>query len=163
MADHAGELFAVFVKEQLEQEDKRRAALESRGAGVITLSSTLVTLLFGISAVATKNAAFTAPGEVKQRLGWALVAFAVSSIIAIGTTVPLATRIVDAKQLGSELQQRWNDTVDAARKTIIGTQVDDLANAQRINTIKSVVLMVAIAAQVSAVLLLAWSVYGLLR
>lgn len=163
MADSAGEVFADFVKDQLEQEDKRRASLETRGVGVITVSGTLVTLLFGISAVVTKNAAFTAPAEVRQRLSWALLAFAVSSVIAIGTTMPLATQIVDATRLGPEIQHRWGSTLDAAQKKITGTRVADLTSAQRVNTIKSLLLMTAVSAQVVAVLLLAWSVSGLLR
>ena len=163
MADTAGEVFADFVKDQLEQEDKRRASLETRGVGVITVSGTLVTLLFGISAIVTKNAAFTAPADVRLRLGWALLAFAVSSVIAIGTTMPLATQIVDAARLGPEIQHRWDGTLDAAQKKITGTRVADLASAQRINTIKSLLLMSAVTAQVAAVLLLAWSVSGFLR
>jgi putative alpha-1,2-mannosidase len=163
VADTAREVLADFVKDQLEQEDKRRASLETRGVGVITVSGTLVTLLFGISAVVTKNAAFTAPAEVRHRLSWALLAFAVSSVIAIGTTMPLATQIVDANRLGPELQRRWDGTLDAAQKQITGTRMADLSSAQRINTIKSLLLMTAVTAQVVAVLLLAWSVSGLLR
>ncbi len=53
--------------------------------------------------------------------------------------------------------------MDDARKKITGDRVADLASAQRINTIKSLLLMAAITVQVIAVLLLAWSVSGLLR
>ena len=163
MADHAGELFAAFLTEQLEQEDRRRTSLETRGVGVITVSGALVTLMFGVSAVVTRSTGFTVPAAVRDRLGWALLAFAVSSVVAIGTSAPLATRIVDASRLGPELRRRWDGTADAARKTIAGTQIEDLAGLQRVNTIKSVLLMAAIVAQVVAVLLLAWSVSGLLR
>jgi hypothetical protein len=163
VVDHPGELVAEFVKQQLDQEDKRRASLETRGVGVITVSGTLVTLLFGISAVVTKNSTFVAPHFVKLRLGWALAFFALSSVIAIGTTIPLATQLVDAARLDPELRQLWDGPVDHARKRITGTLVADLASAQRVNTIKSLLLISAVVAQVIAVLLLAWSVLGLLQ
>ena len=163
MADHAGEVFADYVKEQIDLEDKRRASLETRGVGVITVSATLVTLLFGISAVATNQPGFVPAGDIRARLTWALIAFAASSVIAIGTTVPLAISTVDASRLAPEVRKRWDATPDAARKATTATRVADLASLQRVNTIKSVLLLAAVAVQVVAVLLLAWSVTVLLR
>jgi hypothetical protein len=161
-ADQAGEVFAEYVKEQIDLEDRRRASLETRGSGVITLSGTLVTLLFAISAVATRSPSFVLAGGLKQRLIWSLVAFAVSSLIAIGTLVPLALHTVDAAQLAPEVRKRWDGGVDDARKAIAATRISDLASLQRVNTVKSMLLVAAVTVQVAAVLLLVWSVTGLL-
>jgi hypothetical protein len=158
-----GEVFADYVKEQLELEDKRRTSLESRGVGVVTVSGTLVTLLFGISAVVTRAADFAPSAGAKERLSWALIAFAASSVIAIGTTVPIAITAVDAGQLMTEIRTRWGGTVDAALKATTATRVADLASLQRANSVKSLLLLAAVTVQVAAVLLLAWAVTALLR
>lgn len=163
MADRAGEVFADYVKEQFDLEETRRASLESRGVGVITASGALVTLLFAISAVVTRSTAFVPSDAARDRLTWALIAFAASSVIAIGTTVPIAIKGVDARRLGAELRARWDDTADAARKTTTATRAADLASTQRANSVKSLLLLAAMAMQVAAVLLLAWAVSALLR
>jgi hypothetical protein len=161
-AEHAGEVFADYVKEQIDLEDRRRASLEARGSGVITVSGTLVTLLFAFSAVVTRTPGLALPGVLKVRLTWALIAFAVSSLIAIGTLIPLALHTVDAARLAPVLRNRWDGTVDEALKTTTATRVADLASLQRVNTVKSMLLVAAVAVQVVAVALLVWAVTGLL-
>jgi hypothetical protein len=163
VADDAGEVFADYVKEQIDLEEKRRSSLETRAVGVITVSGTLVTLLFGISALATRSPTYVLPGDLKQRLTLALVIFAVSSIIAIGCTVPFAIRTVDAARLGPEVESRWRRTADGARKVTTATRIADLGSLQRANSVKSLLLLAAVLVQVVAVCLLAWSVMGLLR
>jgi hypothetical protein len=163
LTDDAGAVFAEYVKEQFELEDKRRASLETRGTGVITVSGTLVTLLLGIATLVTRGPQFVPSQELKQRLTWALVALAISSIIAIGTTLPLAIHTVDAARMGTEFRGRWGATADAARKTTTMTQVQDLASLQRVNSIKSLLLLAAVAVQGAGVVLLAWSVTEVLR
>jgi hypothetical protein len=163
VTDSPGEVLAEYVKEQAELEEKRRASLESRGVGVITVSSTLVTLLFGIAAVVTKSQDFAPTDEVRQRLSLALVLFASSAVVAIGTTVPLAIHSVDASALLPEIKALWSKDPDAIRKTTTATRIADLASVQRVNTVKSYILLTAVAVQVLAVIVLAWSVSGILR
>jgi hypothetical protein len=163
VTDTTGQVLADYVEEQVELEEKRRASLESRGVGVITVSSTLVTLLFGIAAVVTKSQNFAATEDVRQRLSLALVLFAASSVIAIGTTVPLAIHSVDASALLPEIKALWSKDPEAVRKTTTATRIADLASVQRVNTIKSYVLLAAVAVQVFAVIVLAWSVSDILR
>jgi NAD+--asparagine ADP-ribosyltransferase len=112
--------------------------------------------------VATRSPSFVLDSALRQRLAWSLAAFAVSSLIAIGTLVPLALRTVDAARLAPEIRNRWDGTVDEARKTTTATRIADLASLQQVNTIKSMLLVAAVVVQVVAVLLLAWSVTGLL-
>ena len=81
----------------------------------------------------------------------------------LSATLRFREQIVDATQLGPEIPHRWNDTLDDTCKKITGTRVADLASSEQVNTIKSLLLIAAITAQVVAVLLLAWSVSGLLR
>ncbi len=163
MPQHAGELLSDFVREQLESEDKRRSSLEGRGASVITVSGTFVTLIFGVTAFVTGGAGLAVTQTVECLLRWTLVAFAGSSVIAIGTALPLATQIVDAHGLAAELPRTWGGSVEGAQKKITATRLEDFASIQRVNNVKAVLLSLAIVFQVAAVSLLAGTLWTLMR
>ncbi len=48
-----GDVFATFIDGEVKAERERRIALDSRGAGVLTTSGTLVTLVFAVGVVVT--------------------------------------------------------------------------------------------------------------
>jgi hypothetical protein len=155
-------LYTGLVRELLDAEEKRRDSLEARGASVITVSGALVTLLFGLAAVVTGAKGFHVSGAVRDRLGWAAIAFVVAAVLAVGTYAPQPTRMTDPHKLAELLPDLWNRDLDHARKTATNTRLDQLAVAQRANDIKGLLLAGAIAAQVIAVLLVAWAVLGIL-
>jgi hypothetical protein len=155
-------LYTALVRQLLDAEEKRRDSLETRGASVITVSGALVTLLFGLAAVVTGAADFQVPGAVRDRLGWAAIAFVLAALLAVATYAPQPTRMTDPHKLADVLPDLWTRDLDHARKTATRTRLDQLAAAQRANDIKGFLLAGAIAAQVIAVVLVAWAVLGIL-
>src|SRR5215212_326740 len=68
--------YGEFVKDELAAQDQRKASFEQRGLAVITTSGTLVTLLFALSALATKDSqTFALPDAARRWLNGALVFF----------------------------------------------------------------------------------------
>ena len=69
----AGPLIADLITKELDAEQSVTASLQSRGLAVISSSGTLVTLLFGLSAVATTAQHFKLPAAAKPPLYLAAV------------------------------------------------------------------------------------------
>src|SRR6266511_6262018 len=59
------EAYTEFVKELLENEEKRKTNMETRAVAVITASGTLVTLLLALAALETRLQKFHVPGTAK--------------------------------------------------------------------------------------------------
>jgi hypothetical protein len=155
-------LFADLVGELLDAEDKRRASLEARGASVITVSGTLVTLLLGLAAVITNDKTFELPAGARDPLSLAVVAFVIAALLAIATAVPQRSRITDPAELGRLLPTIWDRGTDFAFKKATATRLQQLASMQRANDRKALALLGAVIAQVVAVLLLSWAVLEIL-
>lgn len=154
--------YAAFVEDLLTAEDARRASLESRGASVITVTGTLVTLLLGLAALAMKEAAtFTLTPAARDRLAYAVIAFVVAALCAIATAIPQTARVTDATQLQALLPDLWEQDADFARKNTTATRLDQLVGMQRTNDRKALALLAAMIAQVAAILLLAWAVLAI--
>jgi hypothetical protein len=82
--------------------------------------------------------------------------------LAIATNTPQRARITDPAVLSDFLPDLWLRDVDFAMKTATATRLEQLAVTQAANYRKALALLGAIAAQVIAVLLLAWSVLAML-
>jgi hypothetical protein len=158
----SGTVVTDLVRELLEAEDKRCESLESRGSSVITVSGTLVTLLFALAALVTEQEGFTLPDAARDRMSLAVVAFVVAALLAIATNARQPARITDPAALTKLLPELWVRDVDYAKKTATATRLEQLAVTQAANDRKALALLGAITAQVVAVLLLAWSVLALL-
>jgi hypothetical protein len=137
-------VFAELIRELLAAEDERRESLEARGGSVITVSGALVTLLLGLAALATKEKSFTLPEAARDRLSIAVFAFVLAALLS--TLLPTI----------------WDRGTDFALKKATATRLEQLATTQTANDRKARALLGAVAAQVVAVLLLAWAVLALL-
>jgi len=155
-------VFPDYVKELATTEDARRASLEARGASVITSSGALVTLLFALSALATKQQSFVLSSGPRKLLAVATVAFVIGAMLAIGTYVPRRTRLTDPVQLARQLPELWKHDNDFARKKTAISRLVELADSQRVNDVKAGLLVAAVAFQVIGVLLVAVSVLVIL-
>jgi hypothetical protein len=161
-ADAAGPLYTDFVKELQDAEDKRRESLDARGAQVITVSGTLVTLLLALGALVTKRQDFVLDGVAGDLIKIAVIAFGLAALLAIATYMPQPTRITDAAQLQRDLPELWQRSPDYARKRTTVTRTEQLAEAQRANDTKARLLLGAIFFQTVAVGLVAAAVVDLL-
>ena len=155
-------VFAAMVTELVAAEDRRRESLETRGNSVITVSGTLVTLLVGLGAVVSGKDAFKVPAAARQWLSFAVVAFVVATLLAIATYAPRPTRVTDATELSRLLPTFWNQGTDFALKKTTATRLEQLRSAQAANDRRARLLLGAVAAQVAAVIFLAWAVLTIL-
>lgn len=154
--------YATFVKGLLDAEEARRTVIESRGAGVITSSGALVTLLLAFAALVTKQDGFTLGTGTRILLTISVIAFIGAAVLAMTTYTPRTTEIVDANQLKTELRKIWDQDTDYARIMITSTWLDQLGAAQRSNDTKAWLLVAAVLAEVAAVLMLGLAVLAVL-
>lgn len=144
--------YGVFIKDELDVQDKRKASFEQRGLAVITTSGTLVTLLFALAALSTKEAAtFTLPGAAVTWLSVALVLFFVSALAALLSNAPFVYQAVPASSIKERLRERPVRDAAAAAKDIAFSRLDALESAKRLNGIKGLALTAAMSFEALAV------------
>jgi hypothetical protein len=156
-------IYADFISEQIAAEVASRASLEQRGLAVITTSGALVTLLFGLVAVLTKADSFTLPAESRNWLKVAMVFFVVAAIAGIVTNLPIPRRGARPDDLASVIQQNWADVPSSAQRAVADSRVEILRNAILLNRVKGTALVVAMTAEVGAVLFVALAVARILN
>jgi hypothetical protein len=148
------EVYGAYVKEELDRQQARKASFESRGLSVITTSGTLVTLLFGLAALSTKQAAtFALPGSSKAFLVTALPFFVLAIAAGLGANVPWVYRNVTPAGLRATVDDKWGDTPSVARKRVARTQIDVLEDARKVNGVKAWIVFGAIACELVALVL----------
>jgi hypothetical protein len=149
-----GRVAEAFIKDELDTERARKASLESRGAAVITSSGALVTLLFAIAAVVTKNEHLTLPCPARWLLGFAAGFFVVAAGVGIYTNAPARYLQVDPQSLNSLLDaEEFGKTDPDARRELTMARLAELANARDRNQFKAQMVVTAMIFQVLAVLL----------
>jgi hypothetical protein len=158
----SGPIFAALVTELVAAEDKRRESLEARGAGVITTSGALVTLLLALAALVTREQTFTLPDAARDSLSLAVAAFVLAALLAIATSAPQRARVTEPAELAELLPALWDRSPDYALKKATATRLEQLETTQTANDRKAFALLAAVAAQVVAVMLLAWAVIRVL-
>jgi hypothetical protein len=156
--DRGSAVYAAYISAQATAEDARKDSIEKRGLAVITTSGTIVSLLFGLVAVLTGVEKYVLPDGAESWLYAALAAFVVACVAGIGANAPLKYEAVLPDSLRSALQGRWGDTPDEAEKMVALTELKVLAKARRVNTIKAIILIVGVIAEVLAILFLALGV-----
>lgn len=144
--------YGDFVKDELEAQDRRKASFEQRGLAVITTSGALVTLLFALAALSTKEAAtFVLPNDARTWLTMALALFFGSAIAALVTNLPLSYEAAEADAIRGRLREEPARDADAAAKDIALTRVKALRSAKKTNGLKGWVLICAMGLEALAV------------
>jgi hypothetical protein len=144
--------YGEFVKDELAAQDQRKASFEQRGLAVITTSGTLVTLLFALSALSTKESqTFTLPDAARGWLNAALVFFFLAAVAALITNVPRGYEAVEADEIKKRLDQSPVRDADEAAKDIALTRVKALKSAKSKNTTKGRALFAGLAFEMLAV------------
>jgi hypothetical protein len=88
-----GSVYTEYIKEQLEAQQKRKESLEARGQQLITVAGALVTLLFGLAALATQaHQTYTLPSEARGYLYGALAMFVLAALAARRSSTRLSNR-----------------------------------------------------------------------
>jgi hypothetical protein len=138
-------IYAAYIEEQVEAQDSRKGSLEQRGLAVITTSGTLVTLLFGLAALSTKqNATFSLPQASRVLIVIAIGFFFFAIVTAIVTNVPFFYQVVEPEPLHTAVRDRWDDSDAVAERKVAYTRLTVMESAQKMNTIKAVTLFIAV-------------------
>ena len=124
--ESSGELFAAYVVEQLEVEEKRRASLESRGLAVITSSGTISGLLLAFAALADRREGLELSDDVTPWLIAALIAFVVAALLGVGLNTPSETALLihpallsTVRTMGSCCRRRSQDAAPDTESMIL--------------------------------------------
>jgi hypothetical protein len=156
-AGAAGPIHLERMEALLTAEYDRRKALEGRGSTLVTSSTTMLTLIFGLTVIVTgKDKPFTDHRAVWLLIG-ALAAFVLSAVIAIFVQVygTVWTRIETLERLvGSD----WNVTENDARRMWACHQVQTIKTLRAGNSRRAKYVLGSFGIQVLAITMLAISV-----
>ena len=145
-------VYGDFVKDELEAQEKRKASFEQRGLAVITTSGALVTLLFALAALSTRESAtFTLPDSARTWLSLALVLFFISAMAALISNLPLIYQAARPDKMRERLREKPVRDAAAAARDVAFTRLDALESAKRLNGFKGWVLASAMLFEALAV------------
>jgi len=165
--DIAGPVLADYAAALYTEECQRGEAIESRGRTVISSAGVMVTLLLALAAVGTRTTAVKiAPGPLIF-IAAAVSSFALSAITAVATAAPQSAHLINPNQFEIAIKTAWDRPKNAALKRITATRIQEIADIQRSNTRKAVMLLTAISLEALAIIFLAatvlWIIAGLCR
>jgi len=155
------EVYTDFVLSLLNAEDTRKSSLEQRGIGIITVSGTLVTLLFGLTAAITSAKDFTFPAAARGWLTWAAILFVLAAAAGIAVNTPLFYGTIVVER--ATLQSVWGDDAADARRAVTGVRLKRLHAAQRANSIKAWILVAGTALELAAAAMLTVGIVDIIR
>lgn len=160
MTATGADTYSDFVKTLLDAEAARKTSIEAKGSAVITTSGTLVTLLFGLVAVITSRATFKLPLSAHGWLMAAVISFVVAVAAAILVSVPLPYGQTSITV--EDLQDWWNDSLPDAEAAVAGARLLGLTAARRMNSLKVLVLGIALLAEFVALAMLTVAVWHII-
>jgi hypothetical protein len=152
----AGDAAAKFIGEELEVERARKSSLESRGFAVITTSGALVTLLFGLTGLVTKNSSFDLTDTARWLLVAAAILFVLAGTIGIACNLPFFYYQVDPVSLSIFVTPPvWTEAGVDAERELAAARLAQLADGRARNEWKGKLLAAAMALQLTAILVTA--------
>jgi hypothetical protein len=145
-------VYGDFIRDELDAQDRRKASFEQRGLAVITTTGTLVTLLFALAALSTKQAdTFTLPSQARTWLYIGLALFFGSAAAALVSNAPLNYDAAEVPGIRRRLKEEPPWTADAARRDVALTRLKALESAKKKNGIKGYAVLIAMVLEALAV------------
>lgn len=132
----ASDRYWELVKEQLTEERARKSSLEQRGVAVITSAGTLVTLLLGLSALATKAPNYLLPEPASLLLSVAAGLFVAAALAGIATNWAFNYTEVTPKGLRGLQAENWAGDDAQAAKDVAKAWTDIIEDARTNNATK---------------------------
>jgi hypothetical protein len=159
----SGPVIAELIAKEVEATRTKAASLQSRGLAVISSSGALVTLLFGLSALATKAQNFTLPANTRLPLYLAVVFLILAASAAIITNAPRSRDAIAISTLRPLLEENlWNAPAIYAQRAVARSQLDVFAGERRINIKMARLLQTAIAFELIGIAGVGWAVIELI-
>jgi hypothetical protein len=157
-------VYEALLKEEIAGQETRKSSFEQRGLAVVTTAGALVTLLFGLAALATKTAhAKPFSTEEKIWLAAALVLFVLSAISVVLTNWPLKYEVANPTNVKERLEESPIDDADTAHKKIAVARVKMLIAAKGKNGWKGRFLFGAMTLEVAAVLCVGVAIFEVIN
>lgn len=159
----SGTVIASLIDKEIDNVRANASSLQVRGLAVISSSGTLVTLLFGLSALSTKAQNFTLPGDVKLPLYLAAALLVFAAAGGIFTNAPRRSDAIALKKLTPLIaeDQYWNAPSAYAERKVAKTRLTVLQNSRAINISTARTLLVAILLEIAGVACVTWAVTSL--
>lgn len=155
MSGNAGPAITHLIQDQLLQERAIKNSLESRAGGVIASAGTLVTLLFALVALVTKQEHYSLPLASRYLIGAALGAFLFAAVLAILAMRPRiygAVKVKSLRKLADE--SAYNMSASVEEPEIAKAMVELIEIARKRNHRKAHFLITSVIAEVMAVVVL---------
>ena len=163
MDDAPGRHHSLLL-DQLTEERAKKGSLEQRGIAIISTSGTLVAIVLGFVALATRNPAFVPPATVVTLMIVALCGLVVAAAAGLLVNAPTRMPVIDAQELLAIVEQPDWDRIDAAgRRAEYRLQAELLVEVRRVNRWRARVLLAGLLVEVSALGLMAVSAVLVLR
>lgn len=158
----AGPVIAEVVAKELDTLRSTRSSLQSRGLAVITSSGTLVTLLFGLSALTTEAEGFVLPSDTHLPLALGAVLLVLASVAGILTTVPRKAEEVDLDDLDGLIEpELWEAPKTNASQAVASMQLSAAKSHREKNTTIARILLAATSLEIAGVACVMWAVIAL--
>lgn len=146
--------YVQYVSDQLTAEHARRLYLDSRGAGVVTVSGTFIGAVFALAAfVLGDSYRPSVPGGLLVAV--ALVLLSISSALGIFATLPRSYGVPDVKSLREMASTRWNDDSREALRQVTLDKVASVEKLRAKNKQKAIATFAATVLQAGALMVLA--------
>jgi hypothetical protein len=153
---NAGTEYAAFLGAQLAEDRATKSSLEARGITVITTSGGLVTLLFGLVALATKEAAtYTLPEPASNLLILAALSLTAAGVCGLATNWALSYREATVQGMNELLQRNWDADQGQGQLDVAATVIDIISTSRKRNETKANLLRAALVLEIVGVLLVA--------
>jgi len=145
-----GEVFAAFAATELENERARRAALDARGASIVTASASLGTLVAGFASLATRSTTYHPSDPVVFTSVAALVSFVAAAALGLWGNRTVPYDVADAGTLKIMATERWASHDVDASNIVMRINVSTLDSLREGNNRKARTLSQALSAQLAA-------------
>ena len=152
MHDDVGTVLGAELDEAFRVERAKKATSESKGLSVITTSGALVTLLFGLVAVATGKNERPTGGAAAGFLFAGIAFFAAASMLGIYCNAPGRYLEIDPGSLTSmTTPEVWSKDAAEAQRELALAHIRILQNWRQVNLSRARVLLAAISLEVAGV------------
>jgi hypothetical protein len=155
----AGPVIAELIAKEVEAARAKATSVQSRGLAVISSSGTLVILLFGLSALATKAQNFALPTNTKLPLYLAAVFLVLAAFAAIATNAPRKRDAIPPSKLRPLLEEDlWKAPAIHAQREVAMSQLTIFESERRVNRWMARLLQIAIALELMGIAWVMWAV-----
>ena len=160
--DIAGAVLAQMVREQLDQERRRKDSVELRGMAVITSAGVLVGLLLGLAGVAGTALIQSLPALAKWSALLALFLFAAAAVLGLLTNWAYKQQEPDIEQLQGLVDSHWSASAQAAAKYVAQSYLGSIASYREQGNKKATQLIRALTLEALAIVAMGVAVADIL-